>query len=106
MCIAPRSGPPAYYPLGRTKVLRFQMEDTTLYFRPCVNAILEEFVLEPIGSGSTRLTRTTEISVTGIGSYAKALVMCAGMKCVHRYVFKNWAEADAHNTHAPISDTK
>jgi hypothetical protein len=73
------------------RVLRFQMEDTTLYFRPCVTAILEEFVLEPIGPDTTRVTRTTDISVSGIGRFAKAMVMCAGTKCVHRYVFKNWA---------------
>ena len=41
------------------QLLRFQMEDTTLYFRPCVTAIHEEFVLEPQGSKGTRLTRTT-----------------------------------------------
>ena len=73
------------------EVLRFQMEDTTLYFRPCVSAIIEEFVLEPVGP-DTRLTRTTDIRVSGIASHAKAFIMCAGMKCVHRYVFKNWAK--------------
>ncbi len=72
--------------------LRFQMEDTTLYFRPCVTAIFEEFILEPLDSQSTRLTRTTDIQVTGGCRYAKAMVMCAGMKCVHRYVFKNWSK--------------
>lgn len=73
------------------KVLRFQMEDTTLYFRPCVTAIVEEFVLESVGRDQTRLTRTTDISVTGAARSAKALIMCAGMKCVHHYVFRNWA---------------
>ena len=47
------------------KILRFQMEDTTLYFRPCVTAIVEEFTLEPVGSERTRLTRTTDIAVAG-----------------------------------------
>ena len=73
------------------QILRFQMEDTTLYFRPCVTAIVEEFTLEPVGSELTRLTRTTEFTVSGPASFAKALVMCVGMKCVHRYVFKNWS---------------
>jgi hypothetical protein len=76
------------------QVLRFRMEDTTLYFRPCVNGIIEEFVLEPVGSDSTQLTRTTEFNVTGAGRSIKGLVMCAGMKCVHRYVFKNWSRVD------------
>jgi hypothetical protein len=73
------------------EVLRFQMEDTTLYFRPCVTSIMEEFVLEPVGKESTRLTRSTDIAVSGKARHAKALVMGAGMKCVHRYVFRNWA---------------
>ena len=68
------------------------MEETNLYFRPCVTAILEEFVLEPVGTASTKLTRTTDISVTGFASFARSLIMCAGMKCVHRYVFKSWAQ--------------
>lgn len=76
------------------RVLRFQMEDTTLYFRPCVTAIVEEFTLEPLDSGRTRLTRTTDITVSGVGSFAKELVMCAGTKFVHRYVFRNWARAE------------
>ncbi len=67
------------------------MEDTTLYFRPCVTAIVEEFTLELVDCDQTRLTRTTDITVTGVASFAKALVMCAGMRCVHRYVFKNWS---------------
>ncbi len=77
------------------ELLRFQMEDTTLYFRPCVTAIVEEFVLEPVGEGRTKITRTTDITVTGFGKLAKGLIMCAGTKCVHRYVFKNWSRADA-----------
>jgi len=73
------------------RLLRFQMEDTTLYFRPCVTALQEEFLLEPLGSDVTRLTRTTRLAVTGHCPTAKAIIMCAGMKCVHRYVFRNWA---------------
>jgi len=73
------------------KILRFRMEDTTLYFRPCVTAIVEEFTLELVDGDRTRLTRTTDITVTGVASFAKALVMCAGMRFVHRYVFKNWS---------------
>ena len=73
------------------RVLRFQMEDTNIYFRKCVTGIFEEFVLEPVGDGQTVVTRTTRISVSGFGGFFKALVMCSGLKCVHLYVFKNWA---------------
>lgn len=71
--------------------LRFLMQDTTLYFRPCVNSIQEEFVLVPIGDTKTQIACTTIIHVTGIASLAKGLIMIMGMKFVHRYVFKNWS---------------
>lgn len=72
------------------RLLRFRMEDTTLYFRPCVTGIEEEFLLEPLGAGATRLTRTTEIAIIGFCRWGKAIVMGVGMKFVHRYVFRNW----------------
>ncbi|BCU77781.1 hypothetical protein llg_24960 [Luteolibacter sp. LG18] len=72
------------------RCLRFRMEDTTLYFRPCVTAIEEEFVLEPVGTDRTRVTRTTTLTVAGVGRPLKAAIMLAGLKCVHRYVFRNW----------------
>jgi len=67
------------------------MEDTNLHFRRCATSLAEEFVLEEAGSRKTRLTRTTDITVSGPGAGAKALVMGAGMKCVQNYVFRNWA---------------
>jgi len=73
------------------QILRFHMEDTSLYFRPCVTSLTEEFVLEPVSATHTRLTRTTEVRVSGFCRLAKGLIMCAGMKCVHLYVFQNWA---------------
>ena len=79
----------------KDEILRFQMEDTNLYFRPCVTGIIEEFVLEPIGPRRTRLTRTTDIQVTGCCRHLKQWIMCVGMKSVHRYVFKNWARPEA-----------
>jgi hypothetical protein len=71
--------------------LRFAMEDTTLYFRPCVTRMEDEFILEPAGGNQTRITRTTDITVIGFAQWAKSLAMAAGLKCIHRYVFKNWA---------------
>jgi hypothetical protein len=73
-----------------SRCLRFEMEDTNLYFRPCVRAIGEEFILEELGPSRTRLTRTTTLTVSGVGRAFKAAVMAAGLKCVHHYVFRNW----------------
>ncbi len=73
------------------KLLRFEMEDTTLYFRPCVTSITEEFVLSPGSRSTTHITRTTTIQVTGLAQGLKGLVICIGLKFVHRYVFKNWS---------------
>ena len=71
--------------------LQFQMEDTTLYFRPCVNSIIEEFTLTLHGTSKTKIIRATTFNVTGAASWLKGMGMCIGMKFVHRYVFKNWA---------------
>jgi hypothetical protein len=71
--------------------LQFHMEDTNLHFRPCVSALREEFLLEPLDSERTRLTRTTDLTTTGALPWAKAMIMAVGLKCVHRYVFRNWA---------------
>jgi hypothetical protein len=71
--------------------LQFHMEDTNLHFRPCVSALREEFLLEPLDSERTRLTRTTDLTTTGVFPWAKAMIMAVGLKCVHRYVFRNWA---------------
>lgn len=72
------------------RLLRFEMVDSTLYFRPFVSGIREEFLLEPAGPEGVRLTRTTQVGLTGRCRIAKSLLMWAGVRAVHRYVFKNW----------------
>lgn len=74
--------------------LRFEMEDTNLYFRPCVSAIVEEFTLTEI-NGGTRLTRTTRVTVTGRMIPIKSLALGIGLKFVHLYVFRNWRRLSA-----------
>lgn len=73
------------------RILRFEMEDTNLYFRPCVNSITEEFSLNRFGDRQTEITRTTTLETTGFAASLKKLIMCIGMKFIHRYVFKNWS---------------
>lgn len=68
----------------------FKMEDTNLYFRPCVTAIEESFELQALDGKRTRVVRATTLTVVGIGKSLKATIMLAGLKCVHRYVFRNW----------------
>jgi hypothetical protein len=70
--------------------LAFQMENTDLAFAPCVDGINELFTLEPTGCSSTRLVRTTTVTVRGALPAAKATVMYVGLKAVHRYVFASW----------------
>ena len=83
------------------QMLRFQMEDTNLYFRPCVTAIIEEFCLEAVSQYSTRLTRTTDIRASGGCRILKEWIMCAGMKRVHRFVFSNWSRAGIQKSAIP-----
>lgn len=70
--------------------LKFEMEETTLYFRPCVASIREEFLLTPRNDKQTEVRRTTEIEVTGFASRLKGLGIWVGMKKIHCYVFRNW----------------
>lgn len=70
--------------------LAFQMENTDLVFARCVDGISELFTLEPSGSCSTRLARTTTVTVRGAFPAVKATVMYVGLKAVHRYVFASW----------------
>ena len=74
-----------------SRLLRFEMVDTTLYFRPCVTAMREQFELYALPGGGTRITRTTEIQLRGFCKPGKGLLMWAGLKQVHRFVFQNWA---------------
>ena len=71
--------------------LRFEMEDTNLYFRPCIDSIIEEFQLKAISSTQTEIKRTTTLTAQGAGAQVKGIIMCIGMKFIHRYVFRNWA---------------
>lgn len=70
--------------------LAFQMEDTDLAFARCVGGISELFTLEPAEECSTRLARTTTVTVRGAFPAVKAAVMYVGLKAVHRYVFASW----------------
>ena len=77
-------------------ILSFRMEETTLYFRPCVPEIIDTFELTPIPTGGTRVIRTTQFAVTGRCRWAKTLAVSLGLKRVHRYVFRNWDQASLH----------
>jgi len=70
--------------------LKFEMVDSSLYFRRCVSFIREEFALQPLDGGLTGLTRITTIKAAGFAAPFKELVLCLGLKVVHLYVFKNW----------------
>ncbi len=70
--------------------LKFSMEDTNLYFRPCVAEMHEEFVLEALGREETRITRTTKLRARGRCAVLKEWLLWPGLKAVHRYVFGNW----------------
>lgn len=70
--------------------LAFHMENTDLAFARCVDGISEQFTLEPADKRSTRLARTTTVTVRGAFPRVKATLIYVGLKAVHRYVFASW----------------
>jgi hypothetical protein len=75
----------------RPRLLRFHMEDTTLYFGPCVTSMVEEFELSEGPCSTTRIRRTTTLQLGGFLRRFRGLLLCLGIKLIHRYVFRNWA---------------
>ncbi|MBO9593093.1 MAG: SRPBCC family protein [Niabella sp.] len=72
------------------KKLRFEMRETSIYFGPCVDAIVETFVLTPAGTTETTITRTTEFTLKPGARLWVSIPMWVGLKSIHRYVFRNW----------------
>ncbi|WP_300598017.1 hypothetical protein [Niabella sp.] len=72
------------------KKLRFEMRETSIYFGPCVDTIVETFVLTPVSATETTITRTTEFTLKPGARILASLPMWIGLKSIHRYVFRNW----------------
>jgi hypothetical protein len=71
--------------------LRFEMIGTDMRFRRHVSRLVDSFDLQAVSPGVTRVTRTTEVVLTGRLRTMKAVAVYLGLKAVHRYVFRNWA---------------
>ena len=72
------------------KRLSFRMEKTDIYFRKFVREIVESFDLVPTDASTTKLTRTTNVTLHGRFQLVKRLILFIGLKKVHRFVFRNW----------------
>ncbi|MBM81029.1 MAG: hypothetical protein CMJ78_10605 [Planctomycetaceae bacterium] len=75
--------------------LSFKMERTDIYFRKCVEEIVENFELVAIDEKTTKITRTTNVKLKGFLVSVKSLFLFVGLKKVHRFVFKNWRQLAA-----------
>ena len=75
--------------------LRFQMEETDFAFRRCISSLVDTFELERLGASKTRVTRTTDVGIRGPLRWVKAMPIWFGLKLVHRFVFRNWADTAA-----------
>ncbi len=84
--------------------LAFRMEQTDIYFKPCVPTIVEEFSLTPTDAGGTRATRTTRLEIIGWFRTAKGAMLWFGLKKVHRFVFRNWQRLAAEAARAGQND--
>lgn len=70
--------------------LEFHMESTDLTAVRTVDGLDETFELELLADSTTRLRRTTTVTVHGWLGPAKAAAAYVGLKSVHRYVFSSW----------------
>ncbi|WP_433383151.1 hypothetical protein ACQPZX_20575 [Actinoplanes sp. CA-142083] len=75
--------------------LAFHMEETDLCFSRFVDRLEDVFELSPEGS-STRITRTTTVSVRSHFAAVLGLPLWVGLKSVHRFVFRNWQRMTAY----------
>lgn len=77
--------------------LSFELEQTNIYFGPCVESIIEQFDIKPITNSQSQIVRTTRFKVKDGLRPLVTIPMFIGLKAIHRYVFRNWkriADAD------------
>lgn len=72
------------------RFLSFEMVETDLFFAKYVAAIEERFELSEMGA-ATFIVRATQVKLMPGRGPVRALLLYAGLKQVHRYVFRNWA---------------
>jgi hypothetical protein len=70
--------------------LTFSMDRSDMWFRAWVRSIVDDFGLVLTPEGGTQVTRTTSIQVIGAFRWLKRMALWAGLKKVHRFVFRNW----------------
>jgi hypothetical protein len=82
------------------RLLAFRMQETTIYFGPCVKSIEERFELQPISEGKTTVTRRTVFEITSPARVFLSLPLLIGLKSIHHYVFRNWRKIAAERKHS------
>ena len=71
------------------KKLSFAMRETNIYFKHCVDSIVENFEINAVSKNKSIITRTTEFKLKP-GRKIFSIPMWIGLKSIHRYVFGNW----------------
>jgi|GEM_PF-1308624 len=71
--------------------LQFEMQETNIYFGPCVDSITETFEIKPINETQAYISRHTEFKVKAPLKPLLSIPMYIGLKSIHHYVFRNWA---------------
>lgn len=72
------------------QTLSFELEETDIYFGPCVQSIVETFQLQPVSPAKTTITRITVFKLKPYANPFLIIPMSLGLKSIHKYVFKNW----------------
>jgi hypothetical protein len=70
--------------------LSFELQQTDIYFGPCVKSIVETFEIQKLSEHESQISRRTEFKIKSPFDLFLSLPMLVGLKAIHNYVFKNW----------------
>ena len=73
--------------------LSFRMDQTDMRFHECVSHLQDTFDLRSKTEQTTRVTRTTKLSLRAVRGWLSAPLIWLSLKSIHRYVFQNWANS-------------
>ena len=70
--------------------LSFQLNQTDIYFGPCVKSIVETFEITKISEHESQISRRTNFRIRSPFGFFLSIPMVIGLKAIHNYVFRNW----------------
>lgn len=92
--------------LVQDRKLVYEMRDTNVWCRNWVSFLQDTFLLEPVESGRTRVSRVTEFKGVASIPVLSTLALWFSLRQAHRYAAKNWRRLSSDlKKHRTISAT-